>query len=812
VRRPLYLSGEDVAPGMSMDAALRSLGVVMPADLRGATIRDVVFEEGSAMDPFKEFEPTIKELEMPEWAGEASELEDRFEFRTLLDRNLRRARFSDLPFLGSGWRAAAWKCVTEGLDYIFALNICVASIILGRDWLLFVYEHLTADIDEWDKWTKQVGGRVKLSTVDPRWRARLSEMNNLTGFRTPPFGDYDPLEAARELAESGEPHDWPIDYRILVRLACPLKPSRIDETFSEWVRAGRWLTSGASSLGRVRWEFEGEEYVVKARKNQLPFVENVEKLIELCLSTDKQFARVALKAESSKLRITVVGDLPSYLLQAYVIANLRGQYLLWPGMVLGQTGDEVEARMLRTLRELAAEKFSLPTDFDGFDHQPTTEELLIHVGWYLDNVSQVGPEWEKVRLGVLRGFSNSYLVYLDAVMSVLGGLLSGIRMTSILGNGWNAAATRAARMRADKIRRSVDELGVSIQGDDSLLLSRDGLYLILVCAGYIACGARLGVGKFGLLWRQGEFLRVWYDGKSDKVVGYAPRSLVGITQRKPWSSEPMSLLVSIAASVTSLSTTMRRVQLHSDEIDDKCVTWASRLCVMSGLPGWLPWVPRASGGLGLRVSGHCGWSQPRPPGRGVVTSDWAAQLVRDVFPELTGDEVKSLVQIRLNRTFAGDDVGAVGKANRDNVRESFVGVVYREVGVAHYGPGGEFGSMGEMSGQYARALEMSQVRRGALDEWFRTTGKLRWRVERLMRHGLGRNAAIDWMLGLFPVDLPPSVPDWLGPKLRSSVTSIDPASLRRTTTPVLRVTLSSSAAKEWQVLRLDPNVVSLSAN
>ena len=190
---------------------------------------------------------------------------------------------------------------------------------------------------------------------------------------------------------------------------------------------------------------------VKARKNMVPDVVDLATLADEAVATDKQINVAFVKPELGKLRMAVSGDMLTYLKMAWVNRMLGGAYMAWPGNTSEEDFEQQTLRMLKML-QLCARGFGLPYDYEGFDHQPTRKEIVTIVVRILYDARRNVPddprarsEFDSIASSIVMGFFNAKLeVHVDEstrVFDVTGGLMSGLRLTTLIGNAWNTVMT-----------------------------------------------------------------------------------------------------------------------------------------------------------------------------------------------------------------------------------------------------------------------------------------------------------------------------------------------------------------------------------
>jgi hypothetical protein len=425
---------------------------------------------------------------------------------------------------------------------------------------------LDADVEHYVTVMKKVSDQIKVTGLDdPNWILYV-ENSTLAGYRNPPFPGFSLVREAEELAHSGVEHNYfGSSWESLMEEFIPLTPPTVEYIkFNDWVEAGSWVTPGASSVGRVELEFpDGSVRKVKARKTNVPDVLDLSELAREAISSPSQVNVAITKAELGKIRIAVAGDMSTYLKMAWIDRLLGGSYYAWEGNTSEEDFHTQTQRMHRMLK-LAVDHFGLPYDYAKFDHQPTTVELVGIVS-HLCSAARVNVplecvgEFESIVASVVNGFHSSTLLVKDpetTTFEVTGGLMSGLRWTSVIGNAWNSLMTGLVMRVLRSNGVLTDELIRYIRGDDSAIFSPTWEGAACVHLGYQLVGAKAGEGKFSIRRNAMEFLRVWY---ADRCYGYPARALPGLTQRKPWTSEPWTATNVMEALHDAVCTLRRRL-------------------------------------------------------------------------------------------------------------------------------------------------------------------------------------------------------------------------------------------------------------
>jgi len=223
-------------------------------------------------------------------------------------------------------------------------------------------------------------------------------------------------------------------------------------------------------------------YKVKARKNFVLDCVELDQIWKACEQYKGQVNYTLVKSELGKVRLAVAGDLPTYLMMTWVTSLLQGAYKQWPGNTLEESVSEQTDRMCRMLK-LCSICFGLPYDYKGFEKQPTTDELRVLFKFVLRNARKALPanlsvtDFDSVADRILMVLDRDVLVArFDEVIkkfNVTGGLMSGLRWTSMIGNAWNTVMTQICLDLLVGLGISAYDIERYIRGDDSAIFSPD---------------------------------------------------------------------------------------------------------------------------------------------------------------------------------------------------------------------------------------------------------------------------------------------------------------------------------------------------
>lgn len=741
----------------------------------------------------------IEELALKAWPARAK-----------IDLALRRSRISDcLP----AYREVNWLLKCSGLDYITVCNLLNSDLLLSEmewSWIDFWIGlgALDADAVHFSDVAGVVNSLCKKHDVSGFPRLKVVECGGLIGYRNYPFPGFDVVEETRKLAgevteRPGGAESW-LEVFNGVAEAELVTPKDLGEwmPFREWVAAAEWQTAGASSVGRVEWEWDGAKgKSFKARKNLLPFVVDLAALAEEALTEwrGRQENYCIIKSELGKLRLAVASDVYTYLKMAWMSKLAGGFYLAWDGSTMDEGFWEQTTRIYNMLQDLN-KRYQMPWDYKSFDHQPWLEEVVIiekkkHKVARLTVPPEGLEEFDSIADDIESGFFNSVLYTPKQtwaergkhMFKVVAGVESGLADTSKLGNAWNTVMTRVVWRWLQAGQVGISGM-LEIRGDDTALSDSHYLRLLLFRLGYAVMGAEGADAKFGILRLRTELLRVSYEVK-EGARGYAARALPGLMQRKPWSNTPWSD-ESVALTVAETARTLRRRGVNIARMDTWWRGWVASWARRKGVDDRWLMVPESVGGLGVtRWDGKSLPSGTWPKAtlavgdRLTVTNmqPGASALQEKRFKPvgpLTAQEAAKLAQVAATGRIVGDDIPTVSSELRatasvpkrgtfDPVPVRWTAAGYEALRramitmmalpadlsaegwvVDHLQPGGGYGSFKTLRSTWRLIQELSRVREiRPMNEMRQRAPDFVAKVKTLERWGLSRAEVLDWLFG-----------------------------------------------------------------
>lgn len=380
------------------------------------------------------------------------------------------------------------------------------------------------------------------------------ELNALGGFFT--NTEYNPLPDIHAL----------IDYRPYDRGQFTIKhfwQSLQDLPFSatkklnflDWLTESFYTTGGSSNLARIDIKINGQQEYMKGKKAWLPVKYEPAELYEMCKSATTFECKTGLKPELGKIRFFVGFDDIGYLIQSYVLYLMDKWYVGYDGVILDQTSHVALLRDQDIVAQMS-ESWSMPFDYQKFDHQITKIEVLLICLRIIEVVQTVlHSEDAWMRDKFMATVDDAFLSYLGNILNYLNGLLSGMRITSVVGNIWNLVISNRASKDLPVVKY--------ILGDDTLYISKSKEILERILVQLKELNIEFSLEKFSITYGFGDFLRNTYT--SSLIFGLPTRSLASSISRKPWNADPIDKRDKLLNLVSGLGTTFRRTGRYYDD-------------------------------------------------------------------------------------------------------------------------------------------------------------------------------------------------------------------------------------------------------
>lgn len=613
-------------------------------------------------------------------------------FRSKTDKNIRRTRLYDccLLYLSyySDLRSILLKLYL--FDQISLMNILYGRILLSyeaSDWFDFMDElgAFSHGLDSYVPVSKAYSDVIK-TWPSPSWMLRWVEVAGFTGYRNPPFPGFDYVKETKDLV-SGDEVDHtlrglPTFTEILhteLNFEVTNRPEFI--TFHDYVTSGHWVTSGSSNIGYLNLKIDVEEVRVKARKNLLPDILDLENLYKECCATKEQQNKSMIKSELGKVRIASSSDLHNYLLMSWVDYLLNHCYANIEGSTIDERPNEQINRLIK-MTSLLQDCYTLPFDYKNFDHQASTPEILDIVAFICSKARKTVPldhltEFDLVVSNILSGFNNAFMSTTAPVhvFKVVKGLCSGLRWTSLVGNIWNTVVTKKVQILCEALSSSKPITDRFIRGDDSAIYTKGYYSALLVRLAYTSLGVLADDNKFGVLYEKMEFLRQFFT--RDRIYAYPARNIPGLSQRKPWSSskwDPNDTM----SNLYDLTQLLKRRGLSPERCDRFWYLQKQLWSIRLKLPAQLLCIPVNLGGIGIEPWDGKYISSPLFPTVPLERIDLTnstsyryEKIKRDLMPYIhvdTTDKVERLkreVRLQQAEVVVGNDVIAINRKLRD---------------------------------------------------------------------------------------------------------------------------------------------------
>ncbi|APG76062.1 hypothetical protein 2 [Wenling toti-like virus 2] len=299
------------------------------------------------------------------------------------------------------------------LDIITMTNLAVWALLWGVDALRKLYS--TSALNSPHRFvtiTSKISSMIKRVPGSGLAKQMFGELNTLAGFVHEPWPDFIFKDEVPSLAQGGREHgpEWIAQFRAsLERAGANARAPVKYITFEEFVKSGKWVTSGAASFGSVEWSHGDSAGTFKARKNMTTDIYTADEIYEIALNWDARFtSRPFTKNELGKIRLAVSSGFAAYLNEAYVFHLFGQTYTKYTGVTLDETPLDGHNRMVTCVSQFAQGEFGLPWDYRRFDHQVSTEEMECMFDHITSKIQHLIPDSASVEHGVLRNVRRAY--------------------------------------------------------------------------------------------------------------------------------------------------------------------------------------------------------------------------------------------------------------------------------------------------------------------------------------------------------------------------------------------------------------------
>lgn len=498
------------------------------------------------------------------------------------------------------------------LDIIMFTNIVLWAEIWGIEMLKRLFSTgIFSDFDTFRNVASKLSAYCKRFPNDPsNLKKQICEINCLTGYLQNDPSDFNFEEDFELLATGGNNFEPESEFERVLNSVMTPQPVTKFITLKEYIERGLWLTAGASSIGTVNWSYAGEKGHFKARKNMLVNIYTSDELYKMAVDWDGNLQNsVFTKDELAKRRLAVASNIEAYLNHSYLLYLFGHGFKNWGAITLDEKPKEQFDRTCKIQKLLREGWFALPFDFKGFDRQPKTSEVKLIVAKIVDLLKPHVPVDDVIAKNCftkcISCFDHNYLFSkmhnLHAKQS--GGLPSGIRPTSLIGNVWNEIKTSQVIEKMKLYTSDTCEIG--LRGDDTYVLARSPVTLLLFRYCYAAFDAVGHNEKFGIMQNCCEFLR--QNITKDEVFGWPNRAIPSVTQRKPWNPEPWKPGSDVVTTANNIYLLERRLKFKIPSVHLACKLKWSKFTNQStnwlhlpvhlggfGIYEWTGWVPDCS--------------------------------------------------------------------------------------------------------------------------------------------------------------------------------------------------------------------------
>ncbi|UPT53693.1 MAG: hypothetical protein 2 [Zeugodacus tau toti-like virus 2] len=508
----------------------------------------------------------------------------------------RRLKMSSLLKFSQRARDLASKLVN--LDYQLAVNILLWAELLSEDETRSFFSlKIFASREQFLEVAELLSATVKPYGQETRSKRIFGELHTLAGYKHED-ASWDTDKEMEKLASSkpqridGWDALWndSLEHTIV---RPPQMPKYRD--FEEYTKSFDWATSGSSSVGRVYYvDSTGKDRHFKPRKNMVTALFTPDEVWDIVSKWDGRIRNTpVIKNELGKIRLAIASNFESYIYEAYCMEIFGHGFKNWGGITLDEKVSEEVHRTTEDMDWLRANKYALPWDFAQFDHQVRTVEIqsiLTKMKGFTDPRSW--DKWDRV----IASYDNATLgdKMTGKVYTITNGLQSGQRVTSLIGNVWNAIVTRIAIGKASAMIGYDIRARIGIRGDDTYILAAKVQELYMIRLVYASLQIIGHDKKFSIRPWSFEFLR--NTTTTTSVIGWPARAIPAITERKPWSDDLLQPHLEVVTIADNIRNVERRIgtELKAVHLANR-FQW-TKFTRQSHL--WLE-LPRRLGGLGI---------------------------------------------------------------------------------------------------------------------------------------------------------------------------------------------------------------------
>lgn len=492
------------------------------------------------------------------------------------------------------------------LDQTILTNLAIWTQLWGLRHLVSIHSlGMLNDIDTYATKMSKVSSFAKRFPFETdNAKQRWCEVNTLTGYMQNDIGTFDYDKEFESLATGGNEHPewWLQAFKRKVVDLMTVQEAPDFVSFEHYVKEGLWLTSGSSNIGKVEWSYDGDTGKFKARKNMLFDLYTKEEIYEIALNWDASLQnKVFIKDELAKRRLAVASNIEAYLNQAYLLYLFGHGFKNYKYITLDEKPNETHKRNCKLIKLLKEGSYALPFDFKGFDRQPTTEEIKIIISRVIDLVSPRIPAahrklFNSIAMKNIICYDRNYLFspLTGKTQQQSGGLPSGIRPTSLIGNLWNMISTDIARDFTRDLLGGDYIQEIALKGDDTYIIAPNFFVCLVFRYAYQSINAIGENSKFGIMQNACEFLRT--EISTTGVRGWTNRAIPSVTQRKPWNPEPWTENSQVQTIANNIYLLERRCKLDCSWLHHSNKMKWSKMVHQSYL--WLH-LPKHHGGFGI---------------------------------------------------------------------------------------------------------------------------------------------------------------------------------------------------------------------
>jgi hypothetical protein len=314
-------------------------------------------------------------------------------------------------------------------------------------------------------------------------------------------------------------------------------------TFEEFVKHPElWGTQGSSGNSI---KLGNKKYSNKFTNTKKAFASIVgsQQIVEKCKLMKKQRLKVNIKQELVKARGVVNSDIFTYLLMSYLSYFFERFMSHNKYCILLHKNNKAYMEMMQNTLNLRKTEYNMPVDQTSFD--ANVNHIMVHKCFdvlrstYESRIREDDTHWvwEKMKNILTVGD----VITDKGIKQFKNGIPSGWRWTALFDSAINYAQIKATEYVISESMLTFKINDIYVQGDDVQCKIDSKSSAEKFLSYYEKIGLKLNRLKIFCEKERTEYLRVVYDIKNQKVLGYPARILPSLFFSKPGGGDRMSL-------------------------------------------------------------------------------------------------------------------------------------------------------------------------------------------------------------------------------------------------------------------------------